>query len=147
MFFFCIRQPAYACDNTDIHFAIGNFIKNGLNNEPILVKGDGTSYRSYLYAADLAVWLWTILLRGRILQPYNVGSDEMFTIKEIANLVAQCFHPSLEVKINKTASHSSLPDRYVPDISLARRDLTLTPKVHILTALQSTINWYLTKQW
>ena len=37
----------------DINFAIGNFIDNVLKNEQILIRGDGTPCRSYLYACSI----------------------------------------------------------------------------------------------
>src|SRR5205085_5180473 len=69
------------------HFAIGNFIQDGLSQKDIVLKGDGTPCRSYLYAADLTVWLWTILLQGQNNLPYNVGSDEDLNLAALANMI------------------------------------------------------------
>lgn len=126
----------------DIHFAIGNFIRDGLKNQPIHIGGDGTPMRSYLYAADLMIWLWTILFRGESLRPYNVGSDEAYSIAEIANLVAQNFGPAVEVKIAKAANPAALPERYIPDISRARDELGLSPQIGLLEAINRTKTWY-----
>jgi dTDP-glucose 4,6-dehydratase len=124
----------------DAHFAIGNFIRDGLRGGPIVVEGDGTPERSYLYAADLAIWLWTILLRGPSCRPYNVGSDAAVSIAELARRVASVLKPAPEVQVRQLAG-ACPPVRYIPDIDRARRELNLDVKIGLDDGLRRTVAW------
>jgi len=126
----------------DIHFAIGNFIRDGLRGGPIQVKGDGTPYRSYLYAADLAIWLWTVLLRGKACRPYNVGSEENLTIRDLAKTVAQVFKPPVEVRVTKETVPGQQIERYVPSTHRAQTELGLKMRVALPEAIRRTARWY-----
>ena len=127
----------------DIHYAIGNFIRDGLNGGPIQVKGDGTPYRSYLYAADLAIWLWTILFRGKSGHPYNVGSDRELTLKQLAYMVANTFEPARQVNINLKHIAGNPAERYVPSIRRASSRLDLTVRVDLRKAIEKTLMWHM----
>jgi dTDP-glucose 4,6-dehydratase len=127
----------------DAHFAIGNFIRDGLNGGPLNVQGDGTALRSYLYSADLVIWLWTILLRGRVLQPYNVGSDLAISIANLANIVAGLSKPVSEISIKVPVSSNIPAEQYVPLTKTARDELGLLQWIDLETAINKTNQWYL----
>jgi dTDP-glucose 4,6-dehydratase len=131
------------CHPLDIHFAIGNFIQDCLNNRPILINGDGTPLRSYLSADDLVEWLFKILLQGTHGRPYNVGSDTPISIHELAHLVRQCAGTSNEIIIQKPSPPAcASPSRYIPSIARARNELGLTPVVSLTDAIQRTLAWH-----
>ena len=126
----------------DLHFAVGNFIRDGLNGGPIVVGGDGTSRRSYLYGADLAIWLWTLLFRGADRRAYNVGSDEGVRIGELAHCVAGCFPNTVEVQIRGQPKPGQIDEWYVPAVNRAKNELGLTVHVSLRDGILRTIDWY-----
>jgi len=126
----------------DLHYAIGNFIRDGLKGGPIQIHGDGTPCRSYLYASDLMIWLWTILFRGESCRAYNVGSEEGITIAEAAHLVAQSFQIPIEVKIAKIPSKSKHMNRYVPSTKRAQAELGIGQQISLQNAIKKTIAYY-----
>jgi nucleoside-diphosphate-sugar epimerase len=126
----------------DEHFAIGNFIADVLAGRRIQIQGDGTPRRSYLYAADLSVWLWTILLRGPALTPINVGSDRDLSILELAQTVAATLNPQIEIRVAREPVPGAMPGRYVPCVDRARELLGLCQTVALEESIRRTAGWH-----
>jgi len=124
----------------DIHFAAGNFIRDAMAGRKVRVESAGTAVRSYLYAADLTVWLWTMLLRARPGTTYNVGSEEAISIAGLAERTA---------RLLGSAGHEVLgqpdpgwnPGRYVPSTARIRADLGLETTVGLDEAICRTAAW------
>ena len=129
----------------DAHFAIGNFIRDCLENRPIVIQSDGTPLRSYLYTADLTEWLWTILLRGENARPYNVGSSEAISIFDLAHLVRRCAGTKNEIIVQGKKIEGALPVRYVPSVNRAEKELGLSQRYSLTDAIRRTIAWHRTQ--
>ncbi|MBQ6597631.1 MAG: NAD(P)-dependent oxidoreductase [Lentisphaeria bacterium] len=121
--------------NRNIHFAIGNFIRDCLACRDIVIKGDGTPYRSYLYADDLVRWLFKVMFEGKPGRAYNIGSDYGVSILELAQTVRKVLHSQNEIVVCQKPVPGCLPPRYVPDISRIRNEL----QVKIETGLEEAI--------
>lgn len=120
----------------DSHFAIGNFIRDYLQNGPIKVGGDGSAFRSYLYAADLVIWLLTCLTEGKPGEAYNIGSDNEIDIASLAKLIAQIDKEiPLKVLIASQKIKEKPAERYVPSVEKAKSELNLL----VYTSLEDSI--------
>ena len=124
----------------DKHFAIGNFIKDAIAGIDISINGNGQTIRSYMYASDLIIWLWKILIFGESNSPYNVGSDEAVTLIDVAKNI-QNIQKNININITNKLNESGLNNIYVPSISKAN-EIGLKINVSMAEAIIKTINFY-----
>lgn len=119
----------------DQHFAVGNFIQNGLDQKFIEVKARKKVYRSYMYVDDLVEWLMTIVENAKESCPiFNVGSDEVIEIEELARLIGSFYG----VGISSSQSKDSICEFYIPSIDKAEKELGL--KINYLISDSIKIN-------
>lgn len=124
----------------DAQFAIANFIGDCLKQKTVVIGGDGTPYRSYLYAADLVVWLIKILLAGDN-KPYNVGSDKGLQIADIAKTVIDTLcDGKLELIIKQQTKPGQVAERYIPSVERALT-LGLSEYTSLTQAIEKTAVW------
>jgi dTDP-glucose 4,6-dehydratase len=123
-------------------YAFSSFLRKAVDGLPIQLTGDGTPVRSYLYAADLAIWLWTILLRGAPGRAYNVGSEVPVTIATLAGEVSARLTPGLPVTKGSAGITGKGSSRYVPSTRITREELHLKEHFDWKEAIDRTARWH-----
>ena len=125
----------------DRHFAIGNFLADALSGRPVGVTGDGSAVRSYLYAAEMAAWMWRMLADDRAAGcAYNLGSENAVSIREAAWAVARAVEPAVPVHISGRSSRA-VRDVYLPCMRRAREGLGLRQSLDLAEAIRRTVAW------
>jgi dTDP-glucose 4,6-dehydratase len=122
----------------NVHFAIGNFIRDALWADEIVVNGDGTPIRSYLDQRDLTRWLLTLLKDGKACEAYNVGSDQAISIGDLAYVVRDIVSPGKPVRILGEPVNNAERSRYVPDIRKIHLHLGLRPTYSLEQSILDT---------
>jgi nucleoside-diphosphate-sugar epimerase len=127
----------------DTHFAIGNFIQNALDRQPIAIQGDGRARRSYLYGADMATWLWSALTHGETASPFHIGSEDSVSILVLAQIVARVSGEVLdyvpEITVAKEIDLSESVHQYVPANSDTRKALRVSEWTSLTEMIRRTM--------
>lgn len=126
----------------DTHFAVGNFLRDAMRGEVIRVNGDGTPKRSYMYAADLAVWLWTLLFLAKPMDALNVGSDQVVSIADLAKVVSDTIGSGAGIHIMRQATVDTPIRQYVPNVDKAALQLGLRREISLQEAIRRTAAWH-----
>jgi dTDP-glucose 4,6-dehydratase len=116
--------------------AIPTFLRQGLQDRPITVFGDGSQTRSFCFVADLIRGMIALAESGYH-QPVNIGNPNEFTLLELAEAVIEVTESKSEIIFEALPTDD--PQQRQPDITLARELLGWEPEIELREGLRRTI--------
>jgi GDP-L-fucose synthase len=113
-------------------------VDNG--DEEIVVWGDGSASREFLYVEDAAEGIILATERYNKSDPVNLGSAFEVTIKDLIELIAR--ETGFSGKITWDTSKPDGQPRRKLDVSRAEKEFGFKPRVTFEEGLRQTIKWY-----
>ncbi|MCB0422839.1 MAG: NAD(P)-dependent oxidoreductase [Bdellovibrionales bacterium] len=124
------------------NFAIGNFIHDALTSNKIIVGGDGTPVRSYMYMSDLVTSLYALAIKGQSGEAYNVGGVQEITIEDLAYLIRDSLCPKGSVEVRESRPQMPKDNLYVPNLEKLNSLIPISEFVSLRQAIEKTASWY-----
>ncbi len=106
--------------------------------DPVVIWGDGSAIRDFLYSEDCAEGVILALYHGTQGRYVNLGSGVGYSIKQLVEEL----HSFIDFNYQFNTSKSSGFPRRVMDISLARKMIGYDPRTTLKEGLQKTWTWF-----
>lgn len=110
------------------------------NKKEIIVWGDGTPTRDFLFVEDAARGIILAAERYEESLPLNLGSGQEVTIKKLTEILTQLMEFDGNI-IWDTSKPNGQPRRCVSN-ERAKKEIGFEPRVNIWDGLRRTIEWY-----
>ncbi|MFX1521334.1 MAG: NAD-dependent epimerase/dehydratase family protein [Promethearchaeota archaeon] len=120
--------------------AVDVFIRRALANEPLLINGDGTQFRDFVYVRDVVKATISCLVNNRYGEVYNVGTERATKVIDIAKMIIDAAKTDSEIKFGPPRSGDITG--ITADITKIRRELSFDPQYSIKKGLSETIKTY-----
>ena len=117
------------------------FLERALRNDEIVVWGDGSVIRDYVYVTDIASALLKALTYSGDTKVFNIGSGEQYSLNEVIQLIEHVTGQPLKVKYTEGRSFD-VPIN-VLDVSRAKSFLNWTPTVSLSEGIARMYAWML----
>lgn len=118
--------------------AICRKVAEAENGEWIEVWGDGQQTRSYLYIDECLEGMER-LMNSDFVGPVNIGSEEMVTLNQLAEMVIGFSNKNLYIK-NVEVAHTGVRGRN-SDNNLIKKELGWAPSKPLAEGMRKTFDW------
>ena len=114
-------------------------MERALRNDEIVVWGDGSVIRDYIYVTDIATALLRAITYSGEGKIFNIGSGQGHTLNEVIHIIQNVTGRPLPVKY--TSGRSFDVPINVLDISRAKVDLNWAPTVSLSEGIARMYAW------
>jgi dTDP-glucose 4,6-dehydratase len=127
---------------------IPKMISNIFNNKELPVYAKGLNSREWIHVEDHCRALFTLYLRGKSGESYNVGTGVNMKNIDLVKKILKIFK-SMKIEIGKKTKIRFVKDRpghdfrYALDNKKIFKKLSWKPKINFETGIKETIIWYL----
>ena len=131
--------PGDSLDPAHAH-VIPSLIMKCFRDKELVVWGDGSPTRDFLYVDDIAEGL---LLACEKLSPpmcVNIGSQKEISVKSLVETIARL--TEFDGKIIFDISKGSGDARKIANVNLAKQELSFSASVSFEDGIGRTVNWY-----
>lgn len=115
------------------------FIKKILLNEEIVIWGDGSVRRDYIYIKDAIMPLVKSLEFKGDNKVFNLGSGKGYSVNELLDMIKRI--SKTEAKVKYVAGRKLDVPESVLDVSLLKKEMHYSPKVDIEKGIEITYNY------
>ncbi len=120
---------------------ISKFAMAFLNNEPVIISGNGLQLRDWCYIDDFVDFFTLVIESGYVNEVLNVGNpDNRVSVLELANIMRRIFKSESEIYI----TNSKEPDVYVRKASIEKSKslLGFQPQISLEDGLSKIYKYF-----
>jgi UDP-glucose 4-epimerase len=137
-----LRFPnVYGPFSTHKTSVVTTFVKNALNGRPLVIYGDGSASRDFLFVGDLTGAICSALeveLEDEVVQ---LASEEETTVGELAELVRRVTG-QVDLPIEHRPARRGEVERIFAAAEKARRVLGFAPAETLESGIEKTVAWF-----
>jgi len=122
---------------------LGIWVKRVIEEQPLLVYGDGTQVRDFNFVDDVVnAMLLAAVKEEAYGQIFNLGADDPMSLKDVASLMTQVHPGNFEIVPFPTKLKAIDIGDYYGNYTKIKSLLGWAPRVRLMEGLTQTVEYY-----